>query len=203
MKKYIFTLLLSALILPCFAQKDAQAKKILDQASNTFAQAGGIKALFNIKTGSTHSKGTLQLKDNKFVLTTNDVITWFDGRTQWSYLVHSDEVNISNPTAEELQNTNPYTLINLYKRGFNYKYSGMIGNNFRIILTPENKKQGITRIELHISKSTYLPQRILLEQQHNKTEITVTNFLKKQNFSKETFQFNKKKYLGAEIIDLR
>lgn len=203
MKKYILTLLMSVIILPCFAQKDAQAKKILDQTSNTFAQAGGIKASFNMRIGSKQTKGSLQLKDNKFVLTTNDIITWFDGKTQWSYLRHSDEVNISNPSAEELQSSNPYTLINIYKRGFNYKFNGTIGNNFKITLTPENRKQAITKIELLISKSTYLPQRIVLEQQHNKSEITITSFLKKQNLSKEAFQFNKKNYLGAEIIDLR
>lgn len=194
---------MSVIISPCFAQKDAQAKKILDQTSTTFAQAGGIKASFNLRVGSKQTKGSLQLKDNKFVLTTNDIITWFDGRTQWSYLRHSDEVNISNPSTEELQNSNPYTLINIYKRGFNYKYNGIVGNNFKITLTPENKKQAITKIELLISKSNYLPQRIVIEQQHNKSDITITSFLKKQNFSKEAFQFNKKNYLGAEIIDLR
>ena len=203
MKKYIFTLLMSIFILPCFAQKDAQARKILDQTSNTFAQAGGIKASFSIKVGSKQTKGTLQLKDNKFVLTTNDVITWFDGKTQWSYLRHSDEVNMSNPSAEELQSSNPYTLINIYKKGFNYKYASIVGNNFKIILTPESRKQAITRIELLISKSTNLPQRITLEQQHNKSEINITSFQKKQNFSKENFQFNKKNYPGAEVIDLR
>ena len=203
MKKYIFTLLISAFILPCFAQKDAQAKKILDQMSSSFSQCGGVKATFSMRNGGSQTRGSLQLKDNKFVIITNDVATWFDGRTQWSYLKHSDEVNVSNPTVEELQSTNPYTLVHIYKRGFNYKYNGMVGNNFKVTLTPENKKQAITRIELLISKSSYLPQRITLEQHANKSEISILSFQKKQNFSKESFQFNKRNYPNAEIIDLR
>lgn len=49
------------------------------------------------------SAGVIELKGEKFVLKTDDGITWFDGKTQWSYLRSSDEVNISNPTGTELQ----------------------------------------------------------------------------------------------------
>ncbi|WP_321436308.1 LolA-like putative outer membrane lipoprotein chaperone [uncultured Bacteroides sp.] len=203
MKKYIITLLISALVLPCFAQKDAQAKQILDQTSAAFAKAGGIKATFNIKTGGEQAKGVLQLKNNKFLLNTNDAITWFDGKTQWSYLKHSEEVNISLPSNEELQSMNPYTLFSIYKKGFNYKYNGTVGNNYKITLTPENKKHSIARIVLLISKSNYQPQHITLEQQNNKSEITVTSYQTKQSYPDSLFKFNKKNYPNAEIIDLR
>ena len=203
MKKYIITLLISAIILPCFAQKDAQAKKILDQTSAAFANAGGIKATFTIKAGGGQTKGVLQMKNNKFLLNTNDATTWFDGKTQWSYLKHSEEVNISLPSQEELQNMSPYALLNIYKRGFNYQYNGTVGNNYKVTLTPENKKHSFSRIILLISKSKYQPQHITLEQQKNKSEITVTGYQTKQSFSNSLFQFNKKNYPNAEIIDLR
>lgn len=203
MKKYIITLLISAIILPCFAQKDAQAKKILDQTSAAFANAGGIKATFTIKAGGGQTKGVLQMKNNKFLLNTNDATTWFDGKTQWSYLKHSEEVNISLPSQEELQSMNPYALLSIYKRGFNYQYNGTVGNNYKVTLTPENKKHSFSRIILLISKSKYQPQHITLEQQKNKSEITVTGYQTKQSFSNSLFQFNKKNYPNAEIIDLR
>lgn len=203
MKKYIFTLLISVLILPCFAQKDAQAKKILDQTSATFTKAGGIKATFSIKAGGSQARGVIQLKNSKFVLNTNDATTWFDGKTQWSYLKHSEEVNISNPSEDELQSMNPYTLLGIYKKGFNYQFNGSVGNNYKITLIPENKKHSISRIVLLISKKNYQPQHITLEQGKTRSEISVISFQTNQSFSESLFKFNKKNYPHAEIIDLR
>ncbi len=203
MKKYIFTLLFSALILPCFAQKDAQAKKILDQTTAAFSAAGGIKATFSIKAGNSQTKGVIELKNNKFVLNTNDATTWFDGKTQWSYLKHTEEVNISNPSEDELQSMNPYTLLGIYKKGFNYQLNGTVGNNYKITLIPENKKHTISRIVLLISKKNYQPQHITLEQGKTRSEISVISFQTNQSFSESLFKFNKKNYPHAEIIDLR
>jgi hypothetical protein len=70
-------------------------------------------------------------------------------------------------------------------------------------LTPENKKKAFSRIVLLISKSNYQPQLITLEQPNNSSVITITSYKTKQSYSDSLFQFNKKKYPNAEIIDLR
>ena len=61
------------------------------------------------------------LKGNRFYLNSGGIQSWFDGTTQWSYLESSEEVNVSNPTPEELQTINPYALLSIYKSGYNYK----------------------------------------------------------------------------------
>ena len=61
------------------------------------------------------------MKGDKFLLETEGVTTWFDGRTQWSYLASSDEVNVSEPTLEELQSINPYSWLSLYKQDYKLK----------------------------------------------------------------------------------
>lgn len=43
------------------------------------------------------------MKGNKFKIEIPDAITWFDGTTQWVYIKDTDEVNITNPTGDELQ----------------------------------------------------------------------------------------------------
>lgn len=119
MRKYIFSVLIALLSLPVIAQQQqSQAKAVLDKTAEAFRKAGGVKADFIIKfvtnglvEGS--ESGTIQLKGEKFVLKASEVITWFDGKTQWSYVVRNDEVNVSNPTQEELQQINPYTFLYL------------------------------------------------------------------------------------------
>ena len=124
MRKYIFSVLIALLSLPVIAQQQqSQAKAVLDKTAEAFRKTGGVKADFIIKSVTNglvegSESGTIQLKGEKFVLKASEVITWFDGKTQWSYVVRNDEVNVSNPTQEELQQINPYTFQYMYQKGF-------------------------------------------------------------------------------------
>ena len=212
MRKYIFSVLIALLSLPVIAQQQqSQARVILDKTAEAFRKAGGVKADFTVKAVANGlvegaENGTIQLKGEKFVLKTSDIITWFDGKTQWSYLESSEEVNVSNPTPEELQTINPYALLSIYKSGYNYKYTGIKSRNgkqgFEVILTPENK-QDITSITLFVSQ-TYQPLYIKVEQNNKSAnEIIVTSYQTNRPLDNATFKFDKKKFPNAEVIDLR
>ena len=167
MRKYIFSVLIALLSLPVIAQQQqSQAKSILDKTAEAFRKAGGVKADFTVKVitdglieGVEH--GTIQLKGEKFVLKTTDIVTWFDGKTQWSYVAKNDEVNVSNPTQEELQQINPYTFLYMYQKGFSYKLGTM--KTFRgkaiweVVLTAKDKAQDLERITLYVTKEGYEP----------------------------------------------
>ena len=162
MRKYIFSVLIALLSLPVIAQQQqSQARVILDKTAEAFRKAGGVKADFTVKAVANGlvegaENGTIQLKGEKFVLKTSDIITWFDGKTQWSYLTQNDEVNISTPTEAELQGLNPYALLYLYKKGFDYelgKVADFHGKQvYEVILTATDKKQDLSRIVLLCSK---------------------------------------------------
>ena len=148
------------------------------------------------------------MKGEKFVLKTSDIITWFDGKTQWSYLTQNDEVNISTPTEAELQGLNPYALLYLYKKGFDYelgKVADFHGKQvYEVILTATDKKQDLSRIVLYVVKSTYQPVYIKVEQRDgSRSEITITRYQTGLKLSDSVFVFNKQQYPTAEIIDLR
>ena len=201
MKRTYLLVLILFLSVSLSAQKDKQAREILDKTTNALQQAGGIRATF----GGT-SNGTLLLKGNQFYLNSGGIQSWFDGKTQWSYLESSEEVNVSNPTPEELQTINPYALLSIYKNGYNYKYAGTKSRNgkqgFEVILTPENK-QDITSITLFVSQ-TYQPLYIKVEQNNKSAnEIIVTSYQTNQPLDNATFKFDKKKFPNAEVIDLR
>lgn len=215
MRKNILCVLIALLSLPVIAQQQQpQAKAVLDKTAETFNKAGGVKADFTVKavTGSQvegSENGTIQLDGEKFVMKTSDMTTWFDGKTQWTYLAKNDEVNVSNPTQEELQQINPYTFLYMYQTGFFIKLgkvSTFQGKAvWEVILTANNKKQDLERIILYVTKNAYEPIYIQLQQrgQNTRNEITVMNYQIHQNYGDDVFSFDRKQYPTAEVIDLR
>lgn len=213
MKRFTFSVLIALLTLPVFAQQQVQAKVVLDRAAAAFRHAGGVEAGFDVKAFSKgrpagETGGVIQLKGEKFKLKTADVVTWFDGKTQWSYLTDSEEVNVSNPTAAELQSLNPYALLQLYQQG----YVCRLGTTksfrgkpvYEVILTPVNRMQEPARMSVIVARDTYRPLFIAVEQRDkSRSEITITSYQTGQKYADALFAFDKRQYPQAEIIDLR
>ena len=199
--KRIYFIILLLVPLCIFAQKDTKARQILDRTASALQQAGGIQATFE---GS--NNGTLLMKGEKFFLDCAGISSWFDGKTQWSYVSDNEEVTVSIPTPEELQGINPYALIQSYKNGYNYQYkgkhtqNGIIGHEVK--LTPEHE-QSLKSITLFVTEK-YLPIYIKVEQDNGMAdEIIITSCQTNQKLNDNVFVFDKKKYPNAEIIDMR
>ena len=113
-------------------------------------------------------------------------------------MAKNDEVNVSSPTQEELQQINPYTFLYMYQKGFSYKLGTT--KTFRgkavweVILTAKDKKQELERVTLFVTKDTYEPLYILLQQrgQQTRNEITVTSYQTRQNYADSVFAFDRK-----------
>lgn len=200
MKSWIVIALFSLIPLSLFAQKDQKAKGILQKTASTLKNSGGIRANFE---GT--QEGTIWMDNQLFYLNAAGIESWYDGKTLWSYVADNDEVNVSNPTSEELQAINPYLIIQSFKEGFDYQYRGMRNQNSQkvheIALTPEIE-QDLSALTLFINES-YIPIYIKLVQSNQEIEFKVTNYKLQQQFKKSDFSFDKKKYPEAEIIDLR
>ena len=199
--KRLFTLWMLALLPYCIsAQTDAKAAEVLDKVLEDLSD-NGIRADFE---GS--ETGFLLLKGEKFYLNNGNVQSWYDGKTQWSYVADTEEVNISHPTLEELQGINPYLILMRYKTDFNYTYKGSQTRNgvkgHEIVLTPKHSKQSEV-IRVFISK-TYHPLAMKMEQNgQTLSEINVTSYKTDQKLEDGMFRFNKSLFPNAEIIDMR
>ena len=215
MRKYIFSVLIALLSLPVIAQQQqSQAKAVLEKTAEAFKKAGGVRADFTLKALNDgrlegRENGVIQLKGEKFMLKTSETTTWFDGKTQWSYMVRNDEVNVSTPTQEELQQINPYTFLYMYQKGFSYKLGTMKTFHgkaiWEVVLTAKDKAQDLERITLYVTKEGYEPLYILLQQRAHPTRnaITVTSYQTGQKYADTLFTFDRKQYPSAELIDLR
>jgi outer membrane lipoprotein-sorting protein len=202
----------AGLLLAMLSATAQNAAGILDKAASVCNQPGGISASFVMQTrseqGSESFEGLIHIKGDKFTLSTPDIKTWYDGTTQWTYMEHAEEVNISTPEGDELQFTNPGILLSTYQKGFTavYKGEGTATNGktaYLIELTPK-KKTDITKVELQIEKFSSLPVRIYVEMK-NKLSNTIQISNIKTNINREDsfFAFPKADYPEAEEIDLR
>lgn len=212
MKLKLFTL---ALLLASTSIVSAQnARSILDKASETYTNAGGVTVSFTLdakdpKAKTTYSyDGKAYMKGDKFKIEIPDAITWFDGITQWVYVKDTEEVNISNPTGEELQGISPSVLFSIYKKGYNLSHKGEKREGGKTLqqveLTPQKKGADITKILAEIDKATNIFYRITLTDKAGiQNMLTIKNYQAGSSIPETTFTFNKKDYPRAEIVDLR
>ncbi|MGP1435746.1 MAG: LolA-like putative outer membrane lipoprotein chaperone [Phocaeicola sp.] len=204
MKKLNIYICIVTLLLCCttaYAQQSDKAMEILDKTAKNIKNAGGINVTFG---GS--QDGSILLEGENFYLNSGNVECWFDGKTQWSYMKDNEEVNISNPTSEELQNINPYALLSFYKQGYNCIYEGTKNVKgkicYKVILKPQ-RVVNIIEIFLHITKD-YLLQDIKIKAKNQPEQtISIKSYKLHQKFNDAIFKYDKSKYPNAEIIDLR
>ncbi|MDR2950003.1 MAG: outer-membrane lipoprotein carrier protein LolA [Prevotella sp.] len=212
MKTRLFTLItLFTFILSASAQ---DARSILDKASEAYSKAGAVTVTFTLDSKDTKAKTTYSydgkafMKGDKFKLEIPDAVTWFDGTTQWVYVKDTEEVNISNPTGEELQGISPSVLFSIYKKGYNLTYKGekKLGGKTvqEVELTPQKKNADIAKIVVQIDKANNTFHKISLTDKVGMlNSLTINSYQTGGNIPDSTFSFNKKEYPRAEIVDLR
>lgn len=200
MKRLLFALLALFVVLSVYSQNSAQARKILDKTAAVVGNKNGASASFSVSGKYGNSSGTIAVKGNKFNARTPQAIVWYDGKTQWTYMKSSQEVNISTPTEAQQQSMNPYKFINIYKSGFKLGLKNVSGG-WQVHLYATNQKRSIKEMYITIGKN-YQPKVIKMRQSNGWTTITVSNF-KSKPLSDATFRFNSKDYPNAEIVDLR
>ena len=152
MKKLFLVFLALALTAGTFAQNATQARKILDKTAAIVGRKGGASANFSVSGKYGNSSGTISIKGNKFNARTSQAIVWYDGKTQWTYMKNSQEVNVSTPTEAQQQSMNPYKFINIYKNGFKLGMKNVSGG-WQIHLYATNQKRTIKEMYITIGKN--------------------------------------------------
>lgn len=178
------------------------AKAVLDRTANVLSSYASCTANFTATMGRGSTQGSIILQDRKFYVNGNEALVWFDGKTQWMLIKNTNEVNISTPSAQELQRMNPYFFLNLYKSG--YDLSLKDGGAYHIVTLTAKNSQAINKMEVTINKSTSLPAKVVMTSKRGATNtITISNLKKGKKLPDSTFRFNAKDYPKANIVDLR
>lgn len=196
------------------AQENTDPQIILNNARLAYYSSGGITADFilNMVDHKTNDKydlsGKIYMKGDKFKMDIPGATTWFNGKTQWVYIKDINEVNISTPSGDDLQDISPSALFNLYEKDYKLSYNGEKRSNGKkvneIELTPVKKKSEIKKIVVQIDKATDLLTSIkIINKSQFENDLKIKKMQTQLNIADDTFVFNAKNYPKVEIVDLR
>ncbi len=202
MKEITFVICFLIASFNAFADEATEARKMLDKTATVVNVKSGVQANFVLsseKVGKT--SGRIAIKGNKFSAKTPDATVWYDGKTQWTYMKSTDEVNITTPTKEQQVQMNPLTFINLYKSGYKLSMK-TTGGKYEVHMQAEGNSNPIREMYVVIDKTTYVPSQVRVLRKGEWITIKISDF-KATAQSDATFIFSSKDFPTAEIIDLR
>jgi outer membrane lipoprotein carrier protein len=201
-----------ALVQPVMAQ-DAKAKSILEAVSKKVNSLKSLKANFALHlTGNggkvkETKKGTFYMKGPKYRVEIAGQEIMCDNKTVWTYMKATNEVQVSNYNANE-QTLSPTKLFtNFYDKEYTYKYIGTrkVGSKTCDIIemTPNNKGKQLSKVELAIDNTSTIVGGNVWEKNGNMYKYEVSGFTPNAAVNDGMFAFDKKKYPGVEVVDLR
>lgn len=180
-----------------------KAASLVETAAGKMRSAQSVVANFTSTGGAGGAaRGTFTLSGSKFFIDTPQAKVWYDGKTQWTWSADASEVNITEPTVEEIAEVNPYAIINSLRSRYKASYIGNPAHR-TVLLTPSMPRPAVKRAEITFSSSG-MPSRMKLFMASGETvSLTVTSIKFGPQLPESTFRFSPAKAPGAEIVDLR
>jgi chaperone LolA len=215
MKKiYLLLSLFSVTILATAQAGDPAAKAILDGVSAKFKTYSSVQATFSYKVENAAGKalstktGSIMMKGTKYKVLFSGQEIFCNGTTIWNYDKAANEVTISNLDASSGLITPQKLFTNFYDKDFKYLLNGekRVGTKTlqEIELTPIDKSKPFHKVYVQVDKAAKtIYSTKVLENAGNRYIYTVTTFKTNAALSDALFTFDKSKYPGVEVVDLR
>jgi Outer membrane lipoprotein-sorting protein len=193
---------------------DPAAKKLLDAVSDKFKSFKSVQANFSLRNEDSKGnvlgtkKGTVNMKGNRYRVSVTGQEIFCDGSNVWTYDKAANEVTITklDPSANTITPQKLFT--NFYDQDFLYKLNGEKKVDKKSLveveMTPTDKTKAFHKVYLLIDKATNtIYSTRVLDKSGNVVVSTVSNLNGKANLADALFVFDKAKYPGVEVIDLR
>ncbi|UYZ60436.1 LolA family protein [Hymenobacter latericus] len=195
------------------AQQDPKAAKILDQMSAKYQAMKAFRASFTQTLENQSAKvkenmnGDIIVSGPKFRLKLNGQEVINNGQTMWTYMKAENEVNISDYDPED-QEISPSQIYTLYKKGYKYAYAGETvegGVPCDVIeLSPEDHNNQVYKVRLNVSKKDKsVKSWKMFKKNGNRYTFAIKKFEPNPPVDGATFNFDKAKYKGVKVVDLR
>ena len=117
------------------------------------------------ETSPLNYPGTITMCGSQFKLAMFNLEAAYDGKTMYMYSADTDELTLSNPTEQELIETNPLLYAKALVPVCNITEKPSQDNLHTIItLTPKDQSIGIDRFLLTVRKSDLMPMRVRIKE---------------------------------------
>jgi outer membrane lipoprotein carrier protein len=216
MRRLTFVIASFFFVTGLLAQQDPKAKVILDKLSETTKSYKTIQIEFSFSLENKKNKvaqtneGEIVLKGKSYRLhmPAHSVEIFCDGTTTWSYMTEAKECNIAGAEDDKEGTLNPANIFTIYEKGYNFTYAGeenLAGKTVQVIeLIPVDKSKEVAKVMLYVDKAK---SQIAKAQTTNKDGSTYILLLKSMKtnveFKDDYFKFDKSKYPGVEMNDMR
>jgi len=152
-------------------------------------------------------EGEITVMGNKFRLKTEDQEIINNGNTIWTYIKSENEVNISENDPDE-ESMTPDKIFTMYKKGYKSAYVEEAKEGGELCdvieLSPEDRNDPVFKVRLYISKKDKsLKSWKMFRNNGNRYTYTITEFAPNPNVDNNYFAFDKSKFKGVKVIDLR
>ena len=109
--------------------------------------------------------GTISMCGDQFLLSMFNLQAAYDGKTLYMYSAETDELTLSNPTQQELVETNPFLYAKALVNVCNITERTVSdGKQTLITLTPKDQSIGINRFTLRVRTSDLMPLQVEIKE---------------------------------------
>jgi outer membrane lipoprotein carrier protein len=192
--------------------KDTKATQLLDEVSAKTKAAKSIKADFSYTMENKQAKineektGTLLLSGDKYKLTAAGQTVICDGKTVWTYIKESNEVQVNNLDNKDEALT-PSKLLSSYNSNYKSKIikdKSVTDPNVEVIELIPNTVKNFFKAHLAIDKTkAQVKSFTLFDKNGNVFTYKITKYQVDTPVTAADFTFDKTKFPGVEVIDMR
>jgi outer membrane lipoprotein-sorting protein len=208
--KYWIILIGLMLNVAIMAQNKAQkAKTLLDEVSAKTKAAKSIKADFTYTMENTKARlheeksGSVLISGDKYKMTASGQTIICDGKTIWTYIKESNEVQVNAVDGNQDAIT-PTTLLTTYGDNFNAKMVKSEDASLEMVELTPKKVKNITKVVLRIKKAAKQVDGFSIYDKGGSVfNYRIKNYSTDQAVNSSDFTFDVKKFPGVEVIDMR
>ena len=144
--------------------------------------------------------GSLTMQGDKFLLTMYGLEAAYDGKTMYMYSADTDELTLTNPTEQELLETNPFLYAKALVNVCNIvERATSDGKQTIITLTPKDQSIGINRFVLRVRTADLIPLQVEIKEGKK----TSTLKMKEPKFVSGKQEYVLKAEKGTYVNDMR